>query len=131
VVPPLVTELKYHFVKTQYSYQVLRGDIVLRLRELIKEVSAEKGVTVVRGDVWANRIHGRDSPRSPLPGQDGAVPQRPPLISIAARVPRTVQARLGTASGGRGYFCTTAGAVTEEQIKRSIDSQEDSPTFHV
>jgi putative transposase len=32
---------------------------------------------------------------------------------------------------GRGSFCARVGAVTEEQIKQSIESQEDSPTFHV
>jgi putative transposase len=26
---------------------------------------------------------------------------------------------------GRGYFCVTVGAVTEEQVKRYIEEQED------
>jgi Transposase IS200 like len=26
---------------------------------------------------------------------------------------------------GRGYFCATVGAVTEEQVKRYIESQDD------
>jgi putative transposase len=40
-----VLELKYHFVrKTKYSYRVLRGDVGLRLRELIRQIGAEKGI---------------------------------------------------------------------------------------
>ncbi len=33
---------------------------------------------------------------------------------------------------GRGYFCTTVGAVTEEMIKKYIENQTDEPgTFKV
>src|SRR5271154_5737467 len=53
-----VLELQYHYVwKTKYSYPVLRGDIALRLRDLIKEVCALQGMVVVRGNVRANHIH--------------------------------------------------------------------------
>ena len=38
-----VTDFKSHFVwKTKYSYGVLRGEIGTRLRDIIKEICAEK-----------------------------------------------------------------------------------------
>ena len=53
-----VLELQYHFVwKTKYSYPVLRGDVALRLRELIKEICSQQDLVVVRGNVRANHVH--------------------------------------------------------------------------
>jgi len=51
-------ELQYHFVwKTKYGYPILRGDIGLRVRELIRKICVEKAITVVRGNVRADHIH--------------------------------------------------------------------------
>jgi len=53
-----VTDLKYHFVwKTKYSYKVLQGDIGLRVRELVRETCASKGMSVVSGNVRPNHVH--------------------------------------------------------------------------
>ena len=53
-----VLELQYHFVwKTKYGYPILRGDIGLRVRELIRKICVEKAITVVRGNVRADHIH--------------------------------------------------------------------------
>lgn len=50
-----VLELQYHFVwKTKYSYPVLRGDIALCLRELVKEICDLQGIRIVRGNI---RVH--------------------------------------------------------------------------
>ena len=48
---------KYHYVwKMKYGYKVLRGDVGLRLRELIRQICVEKGIAVVRGNVRPNHI---------------------------------------------------------------------------
>ena len=53
-----VLELQYHFVwKTKYSYPVLQGDIGLRTRDLIKQICAEKEMSIIRGNIRANHIH--------------------------------------------------------------------------
>ncbi len=53
-----VLELQYHYVwKTKYSYPVLRGDIALRLRDMIKEICDLQGIKVIRGNVRANHVH--------------------------------------------------------------------------
>lgn len=57
-----VTELKYHFVwKTKSSYPVLRGDVGLRLREVLRLVCAERGMTVVQGNIRPDHVHLRVS----------------------------------------------------------------------
>jgi len=53
-----VLELKYHFVwKTKYSYRVLRNEVGLRLRDLLRQLCSEDEISVVRGNVRANHVH--------------------------------------------------------------------------
>jgi putative transposase len=53
-----VTELKYHLVwKTKYSYPVLRGEMGLRLREVLRRVCAEQGMTIVQGNIRPTPVH--------------------------------------------------------------------------
>lgn len=52
-----VLELQYHFVwKIKYSYPVLKGDIALRLRDMIKEVCDIQQMKVVGGNVRSNHV---------------------------------------------------------------------------
>ena len=56
--PHTVTELKYHFVwKTKYSYGVLKGEIALRVRDIIREICKENSMEVLKGNVRPNHIH--------------------------------------------------------------------------
>ncbi len=52
-----VTELKYHFVwKTKYSYGVLKGEMALRARDIIREICTENGMQIVKGHVRTTSI---------------------------------------------------------------------------
>ena len=52
-----VTDLKYHRVwKTKYGYPVLRGEIGLRLRDLLRMIAAEHDMVVVQGDIRPNHV---------------------------------------------------------------------------
>jgi putative transposase len=128
-----VTELKYHFMwKTQYSYQGLRGDIALRLRELIKQVCAEKGMKGVRGNIRAHHIHLFVSAPAHLSPVKRAQYLKGRTSYRLLREFHELRKRYGGQPlGGRGYFWATVGAVTEEQVKQSIEFQEDSPNFQV
>ena len=53
-----VYDIKYHFVwKTKYGYGVLKGDVALRARQILREVCAENGLRIVSGNVRANHVH--------------------------------------------------------------------------
>ena len=53
-----VTDLKYHMVWiTKYRYQVLRGDVAERARELIRQICAAREVTIIRGAGSPDHIH--------------------------------------------------------------------------
>jgi putative transposase len=126
-----VTELKYHFVwKTKYSYQVLRGDIALRLRELLKEVCAEKGMEVVRGNIRANHIL-VSAPAHLSPAKMAQYLKGRTSYRLLREFHELRKRYWGQHLWGWGYFCATVGAVTEEQVKQYIESQEDSPNFQV
>ena len=80
-----VTELKYHFVwKTKYSYPVLRGEIGLRLRQMLREVC------VARDDDYRRQYSSQScSPVGQcadpsLPGKDGAISEGAKRLSVTA-----------------------------------------------
>jgi len=53
-----VTDFKYHFVwKTKYNYGILKGEIGLRLRDIIGEICTENSLDIIKGNVRSNHIH--------------------------------------------------------------------------
>jgi len=129
-------DIKYHLVWiTKYRYQVLRGDVALRARELIREICMAREVQVLRGSLAPDHVHMLVS----------CPPQLAPakLVQyIKGRSSRKLQEEfppLGKRYWGqhlwaRGYFCATVGAVDEETVKAYIESQrwdEDDQGFKI
>ena len=53
-----VTDFKYHFLwKTKYSYSVLKGDLALRLRDIVREICSDHSMEAIKGNVRSNHIH--------------------------------------------------------------------------
>ena len=129
-----VTELKYHWVwKTKYSYPVWRGEVGLRLREVLRMVGAEQGMTVVPGNIRPDHVHLRVSAPAQLSPAQIAQYLKGKSSYRLPREFRALQKRYwGQHWWGRGYCCATVGAVTEEQVKRYIEQQEEEAgAFHV
>ena len=121
-----VTDLKYHMVWiTKYRYQVLRGDVAERARELIRQICAAREVTIIRGAVSPDHIH--------------MLVAAPPQISpsklvqfIKGRSSRLLQHEFpalrkrywGQHLWARGYFCASVGAVDEATIRAYIENQQ-------
>ena len=129
-----VLELQYHFVwKTKYSYPVLRGDIALRLRDLIKEVCSLQQMSVVRGNVRANHVHILvNAPSHLSPAKMAQYLKGRTAHRLLQEFPELKKRYWGSHLWGRGYFCSTIGAVTEERMKKYIEDQSDAPsTFKV
>ena len=127
-----VTELKYHLVwKTKYSYPVLRGEMGLRLREVLRRVCAEQGMTIVQGNIRPNHVHLLVSAPAHLSPAKMAQYLKGKSSYRWQREFRELQKRYwGQHLWGCGYFCATVGAVTEEQVKRYIEEQDEG-TGHV
>lgn len=122
-------ELKYHFVwKTKYGYPVLRGDIALRLRDLLRQICSENDLTVVRGNVRSNHIHVLISAPSHLsPAKIVQYLKGKSSYRLQREFPELKKKYWGSHLWSRGYFCCTVGAVTEEMVKKYIEDQDDVP----
>ena len=121
-----VTDLKYHMVWiTKCRYQVLRGDVAERARELIRQICAAREVTIIRGASSPDHIH--------------MLMAAPPQISpsklvqfIKGRSSRLLQQEFpamrkrywGQHLWARGYFCASGGAVDEATSHAYIENQQ-------
>ena len=111
--------IEYHFVwATKYRYQVLVGDVGLRVRELVRQTCEHLEVEILKGVVSKDHVH--------------LLVSAPPTISaslIMKRIkgrsstklfqefPQLKKRYWGQHFWARGYFCVTAGELTEGMIQ--------------
>ncbi len=123
-------DLKYHLVWiTKYRKKVLRGQIGIRLRELVKQTCTSLDVQILAGHIAIDHVH--------------LLVSVPPQIAVSQLVQRLKgrsSRRLldeftelrrefwGQHLWARGYFAASSGNVTDEIIKQYIESQGDQPS---
>lgn len=120
-----VFEIHLHIVwTTKYRKQILKGDVGLRLRDIVREICASEEVKIMKGHVSKDHVH--------------LFVSIPPQLTIS----RLVQRLKGKSSHkllsefsalskqfwgrhlwARGYFCCSSGNVTDEVIKTYIENQ--------
>ena len=119
-------DLKVHIVWiTKYRRKILRGDISVRVRELIREICKANDVVIVTGHISVDHIH--------------LLLSYPPSISVSKLVQylkgktsrRMLQdyselrkAFWGQHLWARGYFAASVGTVTDEVVKEYIEKQD-------
>ena len=122
-------DIKYHIVwVTKYRYQVLRGGIALRPRDLIRKICVSRDMTIIKGHVGVDHIH--------------LMLSIPPSISVSKALqyikgksshflqqeyPTLRKRYWGRHLWARGYFCASSGTVTDEMVKAYIERQEPPP----
>ena len=125
-----VYDLKYHIVwTTKYRKAVLRGEIALRVRELIRQTCARLEVYILTGHVSSDHVHLLVSAPPHLAVSD--LVQR-----LKGRSSRRLQEEFGELKRqywgrhmwARGYFAVSTGNVTDEIIQQYIESHKDMPT---
>lgn len=115
-------KIEYHFVwVTKYRYQVLQGEVAVRLRELVRQTCGMFEIEIIRGVVSKDHVH--------------ILVSAPPTISpseIMRRVKGRTSAKLfeehphlkkrywGRHFWARGYFCVTAGELTGQMIEEYL-----------
>ena len=119
-------DIKYHLVWiTKYRYQVLRGDIALRARDLIREICMAREVQVVRGSLAPDHVHILVSSLPSLsPSKLVQYIKSRSSNKLQREFPSLRKRYWGQHLWARGYFCATVGAVDEESIKQYIESQK-------
>ncbi len=120
-----VYDLKYHVVwVTKYRKPVLRGDLALRLRELLRQSCATLEVYILSGHIARDHVHLLVSLPPNLPVSE--LVQR--LKGRSSRLllqeyPHLQRQFWGRHFWARGYFAATSGNVTDEIIKQYIEAQ--------
>ncbi|QQK77935.1 IS200/IS605 family transposase [Salicibibacter cibarius] len=120
-----VYDIKYHVIwVTKYRYQVLRGDIAHRVRELIRQGCEARNITILQGSVGKDHIHLLLScPPSIAPSKIMQYLKGRSSRLLQDEFPALKKKYWGQHLWARGYFCTTVGNVTEEIIRNYIENQ--------
>jgi len=129
-----ICDIKYHIVwKTKYSYGVLKGNLALRARQILRQICKTRGLQIVSGNIRANHIHLLISCPSHLSPSKIIQYLKGKSSYLLQREFKELQKRYwGQHLWARGYFCSTVGAVNEEMIKKYVENQtEDEGDFKI
>ncbi|MFZ1493922.1 MAG: IS200/IS605 family transposase [Candidatus Competibacter denitrificans] len=125
-----VYKIQYHFVfVTKYRYHVLKGDVALKARELIRQRCEAFEIEILKGVVSKDHIH--------------ILVSAPPNMA-SSEIMRRIKGRTSTKLfevfpelkkrywgrhfWARGYFCVTSGEMTEEMIKDYLEHHFETKT---
>jgi putative transposase len=121
---------RYHIVWiTKYRFNVLKGAIRERVREIIRQVCAENGVDIISGVLSGDHVHMFVSIPPKLSVSDF-------MRKVKGRSSHKIQLEFpvlrkrywGRHFWGRGYFSTTSGAITDDTILQYLESHSPNPT---
>lgn len=126
-------DLKIHLIWiTKYRYKLLKGPVGYRLRELIRQGCEAQGIQIIDGNIRADHVHLLLSiPPSMSVSQVAQYLKGRSSHLLQDEFPQLKKRYWGQHMWGRGYFCATVGAVTEDMIKAYIENQEDDAHFKV
>jgi putative transposase len=128
--------IEYHFVWiTKYRYQVLQGDVALRIRALVRQICTTFEIEIIRGVVSKDHVH--------------LLVSAPPMLSpseIMRRIKGRTSSKIfeefphlkkrywGRHFWARGYFCVTAGELTKQMIEEYLEHHfeaKENPNFEI
>ena len=118
-----VFNIEYHFVwVTTYRYQVLKGDIALRVRELVRQTCEIFEIRILKGVVSKDHVHLLVSaPPTIAPSKIMRRIKGRTSSKLFEEFPNIKKRYWGRHFWARGYFCVTAGQVTDEMIKEYLE----------
>ena len=129
-----VFDIKLHIAWiTKYRKKVIKGDIAVRIRELIRRICIENKVEIIKGAISVDHIHMIVS-ISPNISVSKLMQKIKGTTShkMQMQYPSLRKIYWGRHFWARGYFCVSIGNVSEKMIKEYIehhfdgDEKEDS-----
>ena len=129
-------KIEYHFVWiTKYRYQVLSGDIALRLRELVRQTCTMFEIEIIRGVVSKDHVHILVSaPPTISPSEIMRRIKGRTATKLFEEFPNLKKRYWGRHFWARGYFCVTAGELTKQMIEEYLDHHfegKENPNFEI
>ena len=118
-----VINIEYHFVwVTKYRYEVLTGDVALRVRELVRQTCESFEMQIIKGVVSKDHIHiFVSAPPTMAPSEIMCRIKGRTSSKLFEEFPHLRKRFWGRHFGARGYFCASSGNVTDEMIKTYLD----------
>ncbi len=131
-----VYDIQYHLVwATKYRYQVLRGEVAERTRDIIRQVCMSRELTIIEGHVSVDHVHILVScPPTLSPAKIVQYIKGVSSRKLQEEVSHLQKRYWGQHLWARGYFCATVGTVTQAPIQEYIAKHEEqSPdeNFHI
>lgn len=122
-----IYDIKYHFVwVTKYRYKIFKGQIAVRLRDLIRQGCESRGLVIIKGSVGQDHVHILLScPPALAPSKVMQYLKGRSSRLIQDEFPELKKRYWGQHLWARGYFCGTVGSVTDEMIQEYIENQGD------
>ena len=120
-----VYQLHYHFVfSTKYRKPVLRGDIAIEVRDLIREICRANDIEILQGHVRPDHVHLQlEVPPQLAPSRVMQAIKGKTSHHLLQDYRRLRAAFWGRHLWGRGYFVCSSGNVTDEAIAEYIRLQ--------
>ena len=113
---------------TKYRYPVLKGEVGIRCRDLLRRICVEENVEILSGAVAADHVH-------ILVSIDPSTTISTLVKFLKGKTSRKLQMEFpdlkkkywGQHLWARGYFAVSAGNVTAEMIKEYIEHHFEGP----
>ena len=118
-----VFNIEYQFVwVTKYRYQVLKGDVALRVRDLVRQTCEAFEIRIIKGVVSKDHVHIFVS--APTTMASSEIMRRikgRSATRLLEEFPWLRKRYWGRHFWARGFFCVTSGQVTDEMIKNYLE----------
>jgi putative transposase len=124
-----VYQCHYHFVFIpKYRKPVLRGEVGVRLRELVREICKTHDIVIVKGHIRPDHVHLLLSvPPTLSPSRVMNAIKGKSSIKLLHDFRSLAKAFWGRHLWARGYFVATSGNVTDDVIEKYIADQDLEP----
>ncbi len=107
---------------TKYRYHVLRGDVALKVRELVRQTCESFEIRILSGVVSKDHVHLFVSvPPTMAPSEIMRRIKGRSANKLFEEFPMLKKRYWGRHFWARGYFCVTSGRVTDEMIKNYLE----------
>lgn len=124
-----VYRLHVHFVFVpKYRKPVLRGDVGLRVRDLIREICNARDYEILQGHIRPDHVHLLLSlPPGAAPSRVMQLVKGKTSIKLLREFRHMRKAFWGRHVWARGYFAASSGNVTDEVVAKYIAEQDLTP----
>ena len=124
-----VYQCHYHFVFIpKYRKPVLRGEVAVKLRDLVREICKSYDIEILKGHVRPDHVHLLLSvPPTISPSRVMNAIKGKSSIRLMRSFRELNRQFWGRHLWSRGYFVATSGNVTDDILKKYIEDQDVEP----